>query len=70
MASKSLSAHVAKAVSSRRFVAGLSVAELAERVGVSRQAIDQIERGINTPKMSTLAKLADALDCELKDLVP
>ena len=70
MANKSLSAHVAKAVASRRFVAGLSVAELAERVGVSRQAIDYIERGINTPRMETLEKLAQALGCEVRDLDP
>lgn len=70
MASKTFANHVGKAISSRRFLKGLSVAELAEKVGVTRQAIDAIERGVNTPKFQTLGAIADALDCELKDLLP
>lgn len=69
MASKT-SAHIGKAVSSRRFLKGWSVADLADRIGVTRQAVDYIERGSVTPRMQTLEKIAQALDCEVRDLIP
>lgn len=40
---------------------GLSVNALAEKVGVSRSLISQIERGIASPSLTTLRKIAGAL---------
>ena len=43
--------------------------QLAELVGVSRQAISEIERG-QAPKWDTLYLIALALRCEPWDLIP
>src|SRR5690242_21075370 len=48
MANRSVREHVSKAIASRRFVLGWSQAELAAKVGVSRQAVGQWERGQTT----------------------
>jgi transcriptional regulator with XRE-family HTH domain len=48
---------------SYRLAAGLSQTELAERAGLSRRGISDIERGdIQAPHRDTLARLADALE--------
>jgi len=45
-----------------RLAAGLSQAELAERAGLSRRGVSDIERGIiRAPHQDTLARLAEAL---------
>lgn len=49
---------------------GLTVSELAERAGVTYQAIRQIEDGSRpTPTVETLRKLAGALGVKLVDLI-
>src|SRR5688572_29604980 len=48
---------------------GLTQAELAERSGVSQQHIAKIERAKLDPKLSTLRRVADALGCEVRDLI-
>ena len=65
-----ISAHVAKSVAAHRTVARLSQAQLAEKVGVSRQAVDQIERGTITPTLKTLERLADAFGVQASELLP
>lgn len=52
----------------RRRAAGLSVTALAERVGISRQALAAIEAGRSTPSTSVALLLARALDCRVEDL--
>ena len=42
--------------------------ELAEASGVSQVTISFIENGVSLPMDITLAKLANALDCEIEDL--
>lgn len=42
--------------------------DLAKKCKTTQQTIAKIEQGIVDPKLSTLQKLADALDCELTDL--
>ena len=50
--------------------AGLSQSELAKRIGVSRQAVQQLEAPDANLRLSTLSKIADALGLELEiDLV-
>jgi len=46
---------------------GLSQEELAEKAEVSSKYISRIEMGQSFPSIETLAKLADALNVELKD---
>ncbi len=46
----------------------ITQAELAERCKTTQQTIAKIEQGLVDPKLSTLQKVADALNCELTDL--
>lgn len=47
--------------------AGLSQKELAKKLGVSQQYIAQYENGKRTPKIGTLYKILEALDCDFFD---
>lgn len=51
-----------------RLEKGLSVRQLAAQVGVSAATISQVERDINDPSLSTLRRLARALETPLFDL--
>jgi ribosome-binding protein aMBF1 (putative translation factor) len=55
---------VAPIVAARR-AAGWTQRELAERAGVPQPVIARLEAGDNDPKLSTLTKLAHALDLRL-----
>jgi putative transcriptional regulator len=48
--------------------AGLTQAELAARIGVSRKTINTIENGIFTPSTHLALSLAATLDCSVHDL--
>lgn len=43
----------------------LSQAELARRCGVSQPAVARLERGAHEPRLSTLRRVAHALDADL-----
>ncbi len=45
---------------------GLTQKQLARRLNVSRQEITKIEKNKNSSSLKTLAKIASALNCELK----
>jgi len=47
---------------------GLTQAELADRVGVSRKTINTVENGIFVPSTLLALKLAAALDRRVEDL--
>lgn len=56
-------------IRSRRETAGLSQAELAAAVGVTRQTINAIERGIGyDPSIELAFKLARFFDCQIEEL--
>jgi transcriptional regulator with XRE-family HTH domain len=58
-------------VAERRQEQGLSQRELAELVGTTQSAIARLERGGRPPRIDTLLRIADALECELVvDLKP
>jgi transcriptional regulator with XRE-family HTH domain len=58
-------------VTERRKELGLSQAELAELVATTQSAIARLESGGRPPRIDTLLRIADALDCELLvDLKP
>lgn len=43
--------------------------ELAEKAGVKRMTISYYETGLRYPRREILDKLADALGCDVKDIV-
>ena len=54
----------------KRLMRGLTLTQLAERCGVSRQTISNIEHGRVQPTWATIRELAAALDIpELKHLL-
>lgn len=60
-----LFASIANQVAERRHALGLSQAELAGLVGTTQSAIARLERGGRPPRIDTLLRIADALECEL-----
>jgi DNA-binding XRE family transcriptional regulator len=64
-------AQIADKVTERRKELDLSQAELAELVATTQSAIARLESGGRPPRIDTLLRIADALDCELLvDLKP
>ena len=58
-------AQIADQVVAQRTARNLSQRELAELVGTTQSAIARLEAGGRPPRIDTLLKIADALDCEL-----
>ena len=58
-------AGIADQVADRRRALGLSQAELAELVATTQSAIARLESGGRPPRIDTLLRIANALDCEL-----
>src|ERR671923_843123 len=58
-------AQIADKVADRRKELGLSQAELAELVATTQSAIARLESGGRPPRIDTLLRIANALDCEL-----
>jgi predicted transcriptional regulator len=58
-------AQIAEDVAERRQERGLSQRELAELVSTTQSAIARLERGGRPPRIDTLLRIADALDCDL-----
>ena len=57
---------VAEKIKSAREKAGLTQAQLAEKVGTTSQNISQYERGIRNPKYNTLEKIARSLGVDVE----
>jgi transcriptional regulator with XRE-family HTH domain len=58
-------ARVAEDVAAQRRARDLSQAELAELTGTTQSAIARLEAGGRPPRIDTLLRIAEALDCEL-----
>jgi DNA-binding XRE family transcriptional regulator len=58
-------ARIAAQVAERRRELDLSQADLARLVGTTQSAIARLESGGRPPRIDTLRRIADALDCEL-----
>lgn len=52
-----------------RLACGLTQGQLAELCGTSVAAISHLERGTKVPTLTTLVRLADALECRVTKLV-
>ena len=57
------------AASARRHARGLSLRDLADRLGCSPSLISQIERGLANPSVSTLYAMVAELDVSLDELL-
>jgi transcriptional regulator with XRE-family HTH domain len=53
--------HVGRGIKAARSAAGLSQAQLADRIGVAKVTISHWETGHRTPSMDSLTRTADAL---------
>lgn len=60
---------LAERIGALRREAGLTQAELAERLGLHGSYIGLLERGRKTPSLPTLERIAIYFDVELEDLV-
>lgn len=58
-------AQIAEQVVEQRKARGLSQKELAELTGTTQSAIARLESGGRPPRIDTLLRIAEALDCEL-----
>ena len=64
-------ANIAEKVADRRVAMNMSQRELAELCGTTQSSIARLERGGRPPRIDTLLRIAEALDCELVvDLKP
>jgi ribosome-binding protein aMBF1 (putative translation factor) len=60
-----LFAQIAEQVAQQRRARGLSQVELAELCGTTQSAIARLESGGRPPRIDTLLRVANALDCSL-----
>ena len=58
-------AQIADQVAQRRTELGLSQQQLAHLVGTTQSAIARLERGGRPPRIDTLLRISEALDCDL-----
>lgn len=61
-----MSAQLAQQVAKERARRGLTQAELAALCGTTQSAVARLERGGRPPRLDTLLRIANALDCELE----
>ncbi|MEV0700258.1 XRE family transcriptional regulator [Saccharopolyspora sp. NPDC050389] len=64
------SPRVGAAVRAARERAGLTTRALAAEAGISQPFLSQVERGLNSPSINTLYRLAEALGVTPADLLP
>lgn len=53
----------------RRFAAGLTIHQLARKAGVGAGSISDLENAKQSARVTMLAALARALECEITDLM-
>lgn len=61
--------NIGKNIKDLRIKAGLQQAELAEKVGVTQSMICQIERGTKACSIQLGAEIAQALGCQMADML-
>ena len=59
---------LANRIKERRTELGLTQAELAEQVGVTRKTVNTVENGVFTPSATLAIKLAEALNFSVEQL--
>jgi len=63
------SAALGRIICNLRRAAGISQETLAERAGLHRTYVSQLERGIKSPTITVLLKISQALNTPLSDIV-
>ena len=63
-----LAERLANRLKERRAELGLTQAELAEKVGVTRKTVNTVENGVFTPSATLAIKLAGALGLSVEQL--
>ena len=63
-----MSERLANRLKERRTELGLTQAELAEKVGVTRKTVNTVENGVFTPSATLAIKLAKALGISVEQL--
>ena len=61
---------LAQNIKIERVKGNITQQELANRAGLSRDTISQIERGIANPTLETIISIAKALNVDLNTLLP
>lgn len=59
---------IADRLKDARLQRGFSMTEVAVRAGLSQQMVSYVERGLRSPTLETLVRLADAIEIELGEL--
>ena len=60
---------IGRAIARERQKAGLTQAELAEKLDIGNEAVSRIERGLVLPSLPRLIELAEVLGCETATLI-
>lgn len=68
-AEQALAAAVGRTVAKKRVEAGFTQEQVAERLGLQREAIARVERGTAIPTVVRLAELAELFGCATRDLL-
>jgi len=63
--SRRIVASVARQLKAERIRRGVSMTKLAEESGLSQQMISYVERGMRSPTLDTLLRIARVLDVDL-----
>lgn len=57
------------ALRAERLRQGLSMNRIAEAAGLSQQMVSYVERGMRSPTLDTVLRMADALEFDLADAI-
>lgn len=66
---KSSGTKLAQRIEKLRTQKNMSQVNLATLVGISQESISAMERGVSNPKLSTLLKMSEVLECSIDYLV-
>lgn len=64
-----LAQSIGRTIAKYRLMAGLTQAQVAERLNISNEAVSRMERGTIMPTVARLIQLAHIFDCEATDLL-
>lgn len=66
---KSSNIKLAERIENLRTQKNMSQVNLATLIGISQESISAMERGVSNPKLSTLLKMSEVLECSIDYLV-
>ena len=66
---KVLAIGIGRVLRAKREAAGLTQELLAELTGIDRSYVSILERGLKSPTIDMLERLADSLGCLLEDII-